>query len=102
MKEPPDIPTALNLDPGHRQRQSDRAEILRRGLARSSVGNDVIRDLLSIVEGVHPGALNSAGVHKDILAAVIWLDESIAVGGVEPLHGSRRHRSIFQNGCPTT
>jgi hypothetical protein len=68
--------------------KSDCAQIFSRGLAALSIGNDIERDLLSLVEALHPRALDCADVH-DILAAVIWL--SIALLAVEPLHGSFRH-----------
>ena|SRR5215467_890615 len=74
--------------------RSSSAQIPSRGLAGSSVGNNVKRDLLSLVEAVHPGAFDRADVHEDILAAVIWLDESEALLAVEPLHGSFRHIAL--------
>src|SRR5215475_6586830 len=36
-------------------------------------------------------ALDSADMDEGVLAAVVRLDEAIALGGVEPLHGSRSH-----------
>jgi hypothetical protein len=49
------------------------------------------RDLLSLVEAMHRCTFDRADVHKNILAAVIRLDESIALLAVEPLHDSFRH-----------
>jgi hypothetical protein len=40
-------------------------------------------------------------VDEDILAAVIWLDESIALLAVEPLHGSFRHIAFPSCGFKT-
>src|SRR5690606_24317488 len=36
-------------------------------------------------------ALNGADVHEGIGSALVGLNEAEAFGGVEPLHGSRRH-----------
>src|SRR5215475_15840919 len=36
-------------------------------------------------------ALDSADMDEGVLAAVVRLDEAIALCGVEPLHGSRSH-----------
>src|SRR6476646_2721103 len=35
--------------------------------------------------------LDSADVDEGVLAAVVRLDEAVALGGVEPLYGSRSH-----------
>jgi hypothetical protein len=71
--------------------KSSSAQILRRGLARLSISDDIKRDLLSLVEAAHPGAFDRADVHEDILAAVIRLDESKAFLAVKKLHGSVCH-----------
>src|SRR5260370_1609753 len=76
--------------------RSDGAQIFCRGLARPSISNNVEGDLLSFVKAVHPGALDRADVHEDILAAVIRLDEAEAFLAVEPLHASSRHMLVFQ------
>src|SRR5690606_18102586 len=49
------------------------------------------RQLLAFVQRVHAGALDGRDVHEHIVAAVIRLDEAVALGRVEPLHGSSRH-----------
>ncbi len=92
MKEPPGICRRLF----HQQAKSDSAQILSRGLTRLSISNNVEGDLLSFVKAVHPGALDRADVHEDILAAVIRLDEAEAFLAVEPLHDSLRHMLVFQ------
>jgi hypothetical protein len=92
MKEPPGICQRLF----HQQAKSDSAQILSRGLTRLSISNNVEGDLLSFVKAVHPGALDRADVHEDILAAVIRLDEAEAFLAVEPLHDSLRHMLVFQ------
>src|SRR5262249_33585783 len=59
----------------------------------------VERDLLSLIEPLHPGALDRADVHENILAAVIRLDETIALLAVEPLHDSLSHMTLPSGGC---
>jgi len=76
--------------------ESDSAQIIRRGLAGSSICNNVKRDLLSLVEGMHTGAFDGADVHEDILAAVVRLDKAEAFLAIEPLHGSLRHKFFSQ------
>jgi len=71
--------------------RSDGAQIVRRGLARLSISNNVESDLLSLVEPAHPSAFDRADMHEDILAAVIRLDEAEALLDIEPLYGSLRH-----------
>ena len=68
-----------------------RDEVLRRGLAGLAVGDDLIRDFLTLVEAVHAGALDGADVHEHILASIIRLDETKAFLAIEPLHGSLSH-----------
>src|SRR5260370_23081112 len=75
--------------------RSDGAQIVRRGLTRLSVSNNVESDLLSLVEPMHPSAFDCADMHEDILAAVIWLDEAEALLDIEPLHGSLRHLALL-------
>ncbi len=77
-----------------RDGRSGRTEILRRGLARLAIGDNLEKDLLPLVEAVHSGAFNRADVHENILGAVIRLDESIALLAVEPLHGSFCHIAL--------
>ena len=75
--------------------RSDGAQIVRRGLAGPSIGNNVEGDLLSLVEAMHPSAFDCADMHEHILAAVIWLDESKAFLPIEPLHGSLCHIALL-------
>jgi hypothetical protein len=74
----------------------DGTQILSQGLARPSICNNLERDLLSIVEAIHPGTLDRADVHKDIIPTVVRLDEAEAFLAIEPLHGSLRHVVFFQ------
>lgn len=51
---------------------------------------------MSLVEAMHPGAFDSADVHKHILAAVIWLDEAEAFLAIKPFYRALRHMTFFQ------
>jgi len=79
--------------------RSDGAQIVRSGLARLSISDDVERDLLSLIELTHPSAFDCADVHEDVLAAVIRLDEAEAFLDIEPLHGSLRHLVLLSVTC---
>ena len=92
MKEPPGISRGLF----HQQAKSDGAQVLCRGLARLWIGDNIERDLLSLVEVSHPGAFDRADVHEDILAAIIRLDEAEAFLDVEPLHRTLSHSPVFR------
>jgi hypothetical protein len=74
-------------------------QIVRRRFSGPSVGDNLIKDLLSLVEAVHPSALDGADVHENILAAVIGLDEAKAFLAVEPLYGSLRHETFLSGTC---
>src|SRR5262249_16126802 len=52
---------------------------------------------LSLVEGGQPGSLHGRNVNKHVLAAALRLNESIALGRVEPLHSSGSHRCLLAN-----
>ena len=56
---------------------------------------DLILDLLPFVERAQSGALNSGDVHKHIPAAALWLNETIALGWIEPLHRAVRHHLLM-------
>ena len=43
---------------------------------------------MALVETVHPGAFDRADVHKDILAAVLGLNEAVALLAIKPLDRS--------------
>jgi len=77
--------------------RSDSLQIVRRGLACPSIGNNVESNLLSLAEGTHASAFDRADVHEDILAAVIWLDKAEAFLIVEELHGSLRHITLLSD-----
>src|SRR6266480_7780250 len=75
-------------------RLSGGAQIVRRGFSCLSIGNDLERDLLPLIETVHPGAFDRADVHEDVVAAFIRLNEPEAFLAVKPLDCSRRHGSL--------
>src|SRR6266436_3182084 len=92
MKGPPGCHRRLF----RQQAKSDSAQILSRGLACLRIRHNVERDLLPLIEAVHPGALDLLDVHEDILAAIIRLDESVAFVWIEPLHRTLSHSPVFQ------
>jgi hypothetical protein len=82
-----------------RKADSGGLQIIRRRFSGPSVGDNLIKDLLSLVEALHPSALDGADMHENILAAVIGLDEAKAFLAVEPLYGSLRHETLLSGTC---
>jgi hypothetical protein len=97
MNQPASTSVVKNYGPS--RCRSDGAQIFGRGLARLSISDNVVRDLLSLVEALHSGAFDRADMHEHILAAVIWLDEAKAFLAIEPFHGSLRHISSLRCVC---
>src|ERR1700686_3713723 len=64
-------------------------QILRRSLPL--VGHFLIAHLCTLIECAEPSFFNRGDVHEHILAAVVRLNESIALCRVEPLHRSSCH-----------
>ena len=64
-------------------------------LARTTVSNDLVLDLLAFIQAVEARALDSADVNEYVGAAGVGLDESEALLSVEPLNGSGLHGSTF-------
>ena len=77
----------------------DSVQIVRRGLACLSIGDNVESDLLSLVEDTHASAFDRADVHEDIFAAIVWLDKAEALLVIEELHGSFCHIASFRYVC---
>ena len=50
---------------------------------------------MSLVEIAHAGAFDRADVNKDILAAVIGLNEAEALLAIEPLYRTLRHVTLL-------
>jgi hypothetical protein len=84
-----------------RPAKSDGSQILSRGLACVWIGKNLKGDLLSLVEPLHPGAVHCAGVHEDVRAAIIRLDEAVTFFVIEPLHDSLRHINCLSGSAPT-
>jgi hypothetical protein len=97
MNQPASTSVVRNYGPS--RCRSDGAQIFGRGLARLSISDNVVRDLLSLVEAMHSGAFDRADMHEHILAAVIRLDEAKAFLAIEPFHGSLCHISSLRCVC---
>src|SRR6185436_16955288 len=67
------------------------AEIVGRRFARTAVGHDLVGDLLAFAQRSQAGAFDGADVHEHVIAAVVRLNEAVALGCVKPLHGSHAH-----------
>jgi len=76
---------------GKISRSIDLLEVVGRQLAAALVGHEVELDLLTLDQVIEAGALDGADMDEGVLAAVVRLDKAEALGGVEPLHGSRSH-----------
>jgi hypothetical protein len=70
------------------------AQIVCRRLSGLAIGNNVERDLLSLIEAVHAGAFDCADMHEDIFAAVLGSNESETFLAVKPLDCSLHHGSF--------
>ena len=70
---------------------SSGAQIVGRRFARATIGHDFVADFLAFTKRTKTGTFDSADVHEHVIAAVIRLDEAIALGCVKPLHGSHAH-----------
>ena len=64
---------------------------IRRQLPSVAALGQFVLDLLVVLEALEAGALDGADVDEHVLAPVLGLDETVALGGVEPLHLSGRH-----------
>src|SRR6266853_2059695 len=70
-----------------------RAEVYRRGLALLAA-LELIVELLAFPQIAHPRPLDGGNMDKDILGAVIGLDETIALLRIKPLNRTRSHSSL--------
>jgi hypothetical protein len=57
----------------------DDAQIVGRGLARPSIGNNIERNPLSLIEDLRPSALDRPDMHEDVLAAFVRPDKSVSL-----------------------
>src|SRR5579872_3778061 len=53
--------------------------------------HNFVAHLLAIIQALQPSRLHGRDVHEYILAAILRHDETITLGGIEPLHGSNGH-----------
>src|ERR1700738_1842402 len=72
--------------------RSLRPDVVDRGLAGAPILAGVERHLLAFAQAGHPGALEGRGVDEHVLAAVVRLDEAIALLIIVELHSARIHR----------
>src|SRR5262245_1757635 len=103
----PDVMTAISglpelRGPAHGDDPSSRAhrcdqladlEVFCRLLA--TVADDFILNGLPFIERTQAGPLDRRNMNKHILAATLGLNESIALGRIEPLHGACGHRRLL-------
>src|SRR5690606_20974220 len=66
-------------------------QLTSRFLARATVALDFVGNLLVFVQAAQAGLLDGRDVDEDVLAAVIRLDEAVALGGVEPFYSAGSH-----------
>jgi hypothetical protein len=95
-------PKALPVHPWSKQHGVDcgslrGAQIFRGRFAGPAICNDVKGNLLSLVEGTHAGAFDSADMNENIWASLVRLNKAETLLAVKPLHSSRIHgRSSFK------
>src|ERR1017187_10885847 len=68
---------------------SERANLLGLGPLSALAGGEL--DSLVLLKTAESVNLNRGVVHEDVGAAVVRGDETVALVGVEPLHGALRH-----------
>src|ERR1700744_3086773 len=83
----------------HRPRNSERLQVGRRSLALLAT-LQVEADLLALVQAAQASALNRREMDKDILRAVVRLNEANPLLSVEPLDRSLRHRNSLHAARP--
>src|SRR5260370_42481117 len=65
------------------------------GLAGAAILLGIEGNLLTLAETAQAGALQRGGVDENVLAAIVWLDESEAFLIVVELYCAVRHRRIL-------
>src|SRR6266513_2576088 len=65
-------------------------QVLGRGLA--SIGDELVFDHLTLVEGVEASAFDGRNVDEHVLVSGRWSDEPVALSRIEPLDGAFVHR----------
>ena len=66
-------------------------------LAGAAILLQLVGEALAFVEAVQLGPLNRGDVDEHVLAAIFRLDETIALGGVEPFNSTDGHLSLRSN-----
>src|SRR5215471_9671867 len=77
-----------------RQRDALSLDLEVLGRRFSTIGDDLVLDVLALVEGTEAGPLHRRDVNKHILPTALRLDEPIAFSRIEPLHRSGRHNLL--------
>ena len=78
--------------------RSEVADAPGRGLAVAAA-LELVLDLLPVGRALQPGALDGRDVQEDVLAAVLGLDETKALAGVEPFHSASDHVRVSFSSC---
>src|SRR6266446_9685999 len=78
-----------------RRRRSLYLQVLGRGLA--AIADDLVFDLLAFIERPDPGALYGRNVNEHVLTTALRLDKAVALGCIEPLHGTGRHHNLLES-----
>src|SRR5919112_5390164 len=71
---------------------SNRLQVAGRLLARAAVRLHLIGDLLAFRQTPQAGTLQRGGMDEHVLAAMVRLNEAIALRFIVPLHSPSRHR----------
>lgn len=69
-------------------------QVLGRHFTRSA-GLQFVAHANALSQGRLPGFLYRAYVHKDVLAAIIRLDEAVSLDRVEPFYLAHRHNKLL-------
>src|SRR5687768_3562324 len=80
------------------QHGSDHLQVGGRHLATALIALQLVSELLALIQAAEAGALDRGDVDKDILVAVLRLNETIAFLGVEPLNGTDGHSFSHMDG----
>src|ERR1700723_887612 len=73
-------------------RSSDRLQVNRGSFA--TFHGDVEGHLLAFVEATQTRGLHGGDVHEHVFSTILWNDEAISFGGIEPLHGASSHNLV--------
>jgi hypothetical protein len=71
------------------------AQIVRGGLPRAIVLDDIERDALSLIQCAETGSFDGADMDENVLRAILWLNETEAFLVVKPLYSTFIHKVPF-------